>query len=456
MQLFSTKSRKWLALPPIILGVILLNFFRSTKKEPERLSIGEVSRVLRVIQVPEVNLVPRILGYGTAEPEKVWRAVAEVKGRVIFVHPELKPGTILKKDEIILSIDTLEYDLAVAQLENEIDEINAQLSELEGQEGNFRASLEIEKASLVLAEKAFERSQHAAETRAVAEVKVESAEREVLAQRMRIQSIQNSLNLLPAKSKAKKANLAVKQAKLELTKIDLAKTVLRAPFACRLSDVHIERRQFLATGETLFEAHGIGVVEIEAHLPVDKMRNLLDLQDRPKLIASLNMESIRKLFNVTARVRLRSGDFTAEWEARFVRIREVFDQQTRTLGVVVAVDRPYEKVIPGKRPPLVHGMFCEVEIIGEVRKNRKVIPRCAIHNGIVYIVDPDSRLRNRPIETTISQANFVSILKGLSVGETIVVSDPSPAIDGILVKAMPDQDILESLIAEATGKGELK
>ena len=453
---FSLKPKKWLVLPPIILGIVVLIFFRSTKKEPEHLPIEEISRVLRVIQVPEVGLVPRILGYGTAEPGQVWRAVAEVKGRVISVHPELKPGTIIKKDEEILRIDPTEDELMVAQLESEIEQINAQLSELEAQGKNLRASLEIEEASLVLADKALERSQRAAETKAVAEAKVESAQRDVLVQRMSIQSIQNSLNLLPAKTNSEKANLAVKQAKLEQAKIDLGKTVIKAPFACRLSDVHIGKGQFLATGETLFEAHGTEVVEVEAHLPIDKMRNLLDPQDRPNLIVGLTMESVRKLFDITAKVRLRSGELTAEWEAKFVRIREVLDQKTRTLGLVVAVDRPYEKVIPGKRPPLVQGMFCEVEIIGKIRNKQIIIPRSAFHNGLVYVLDSGNRLRTKPIAIAISQANFISISEGLVKGETVVVSDPSPAIDGMLVEAIPDHDILESLIAEATGKGELK
>ena len=465
----SRKARKWLILPPIILGIVIVGWFQSRKKEPVRKPIEEYSRVLRVIQVPEVDVVPKVVAYGTVEPGEVWRAVTEVKGRVIEVHPELKPGVTIQKKEEILRIDPAEYELTIAQLESEIDQINSELSKLEAEEKNLNAQLKIEQATLVIVEKALERSQRAAEKEAIAQIKVESAERDVLIQQMNIQSIQNSINFLPSKIKSQEANRRAKKTRLEQAKLDWAKTVIKAPFACVLGSVDIEIGQFLAVGETLFEAYGIDVAEIEAKVPPDRMTKLFPVDADPLLeamqknvdasgspLSTMSMDMVRELAGLSAKVRFKSGSDAFEWDARFDRFRETIDPETRTIGVVVAVDRPFEKIIPGKRPALFKGMFCEVEIIGRNLKNQLVIPRSAFHNNTVYVVDQNKRLEQRPVKIGITQKNIVTIAEGLQKGETVIISDPSPAIQGMLVEAMADTILLEKILAEAKGTGDLK
>ena len=156
-------------------------------------------------------------------------------------------------------------------------------------------------------------------------------------------------------------------------------------------------------------------------------------------------------FGVT--IRFQSGDAIAEWEGRVDRLREELDTQTRTVGIVVAVDKPYEKMVPGVRPPLVRGMFCEVELRGSVHKGRVVIPRSTLHDGHVYVLDSDKRLHRRHVEIDFAQANFVALQSGLDIGDTLVVSDPTPAIEGMLVDPVHDTELLHALVQEASGVG---
>ena len=116
----------------------------------------------------------------------------------------------------------------------------------------------------------------------------------------------------------------------------------------------------------------------------------------------------------------------------------------------MGVDRPYEKIIPGRRPPLLNGTFCRVTLTGEPRAGQIVVPRSAIRDGGVFVLDADSRLRRREIDVQFAQGSFAVIGGGLQGGETLVVSDPTPAVDGMLVDAKPDDEMLAALIAEAT------
>ena len=159
-------------------------------------------------------------------------------------------------------------------------------------------------------------------------------------------------------------------------------------------------------------------------------------------------------FGVT--IRLQSGDNSAEWKGRFERVREMLDTQTRTLGIVVAVDKPYQQMIPGQRPALVRGMYCEVEFQGEVRPGRLVIPRSSLHDGHVFLLDAEKRLRRQPVEIDFAQANFVCLRSGLRSGDTLVVSDPTPAIEGMLVDPVEDAELLDRIIREASGDGAIE
>jgi RND family efflux transporter MFP subunit len=446
-------SSKWWIVPPIVVGMAVLAALVATRKGPGRAAPSEASRTLRVIRVPVVDVVPRILGYGTARPGQVWRAVAEVQGRVLEAHEHLKPGAMIRQGETLLRIDPAEYDLAIAQFEADIAQIRAQLAELETKEANDRASLEIEEASLELAQRELERVESLLSRNAASPSQVDQQSREVLRQRQGVQNLRNALQLVPQQRRSLEAALEVKSAGLAQARLDRAKTEIRAPLDCRLGEVNIEPGQFLAAGQTLFEAQGTDVTELEAQLPLNQLRNLIRPELRTRALVAMDAKTVREVFDFGVSVRFRSGDFVAEWEGRVARLREQIDPRTRTIGLVLAVDKPYEQAIPGRRPPLMQGMYCEAELRGAVRADRVVVPRSALHEGHVYLVGGDGRLQRRRVEVEFTQSGFACLESGLDEGERLVVSDPTPAIEGLLVEPVTDEAVRSRLIAEATGEG---
>lgn len=458
-MIWATKLRlcsKWWAVPPILLALTIVAAIAASRKGPRQSSAVEEARSLRVTRVPVVDLIPRAIAYGTAKPGQVWQAVSEVQGRVIEVHPNLKSGSMVREGEILLSIDPSEYDLAIARLEADVSQIHAQLEELATKEVNDRASLEIEQASLTLAQRELQRVQSLVTQNAVSKSEVDKQDRNVLAQRQSVQRLENSLRLVPQQRKSLEAALAVKNASLEQAQLDRAKTAIRAPLDCRLGEVAIESGQFLAAGQALFEAHGTASTELEVQIPADQLRNLIRPELQSMAAVTMDAETVQKVFDFQVTVRFRSGDFSAEWEGRVARLREQFDPRTRTIGLVLIVDKPYEKAIPGKRPPLVQGMFCEAELCGSPRRQRIVIPRNAVHESHVCVVGEDSRLHRQEVEIDFAQSGFVCLQSGLHGGEMLVVSDPSPAIEGMLVEAEVDESVSLRLVAEATGEGSLR
>jgi RND family efflux transporter MFP subunit len=441
--------KKLLGLVPVVLAVVVVIFLVKTKSGPIRKEIQETTRMMRVLKVPVVDLVPRTSGYGVAEPDQVWRAVAEVRGRVAEVHPELKSGALVTKGEQLLKIDPAEYELRIAEIQANIAAINTEITELSIQEKNTAASLKIENRSLQLAEQSLARKKSVLKDNTIAPYEFEQEERNVLIQRQRVQDLENFVNLLPARLQTLQAKLAAADSALAQARLDLAKTVIRAPFDCRIAEVSIEPDQYLAAGQVLFEAHGTAVTEVEAQVPGEQLRHLIGPGAVPGPGESLFISAMQRLADIRAIVRIRSGNWHIEWEARVDRLREAVDPETRAFNVVVAVDNPYEKVIPGRRPPLARGLFCEVELQGPARPASIVIPRSGLHNSTVYILDRENRLQPVPVAVDYFQGDLAVIGAGLAGGETLVVSDPTPAISGMLVTPEWDGELQEWVMHEA-------
>jgi RND family efflux transporter MFP subunit len=352
----------------------------------------------------------------------------------------------------LIQIDPTEYQLAVARLEASVEETQAKIKELAEDEENTRRLFAIEERSLELARKSFERKGEALKRNAISQDEVDREERDYLQQKQNVQQLENALALIPSKRKALNSTLAVHRSNLKQARIDLAKTTITAPFNCRLGDVSIEAGQFLQAGQSLFKAHGTAVTEVEARFRIEEMRNLLSEQKRERLQQGLSSGAFKQLFeDVFVLVNLQSGDWSAEWEARIDRFRETVDAKTREMKVVAAVDLPYEKAMPGVRPPLTAGMFCRVELQAPARAGSVVVPRSAVHDSSVYVVDSENRLQKKQVIVDFRQSEFVVVKSGLSGGETVVVSDPSPAIIGMKVSPVADERLKQHLLALSQG-----
>jgi multidrug efflux pump subunit AcrA (membrane-fusion protein) len=118
---------------------------------------------------------------------------------------------------------------------------------------------------------------------------------------------------------------------------------------------------------------------------------------------------------------------------------------------VVAVDKPFEKVKPGYRPPLSKGMFVQVVLRGKSQAPRVVIPRSAVRNGVVLIADDENRLRRRSVEVLFSQGEVSVISEGLEAGGRVVVSDLVPAVEGMLLQVKTDESLSAALAGQDAG-----
>ena len=450
-----TVLKRLLVLPPVLIGGAVLAWQIGGHDAPEQAPPDEPARLARVITVNPVTFVPRAVGFGHVEPGTVWRAVAQVSGEIVYRHPDLEAGKPMADGTAILRIDPADYELAVDRIQATLASDEAELADLAVEDANTRASLAIERRSLALADEDLGRKRTLRRSDDVSQAAVDEAERTLLTQRQRVQELDNALRRIPARRQVLEASRALNQAQLAEAQLDLARTEVRIPFNARISDVHVEERQFVSVGEEMVVADSIDVAEVAAQIPAGQMmplfRDHIAFADRPP-------ETLGGLFDelgIRAIVRFRVGDRSIEWTARVDRVNPELDPTTRTVGVVAAVDQPYRQAVLGERPPLIKNMYVRVEILGQPRPDSIVVPRVAVRRdgdrSVVYVVDGEERLRRRVVIADVPQADMVRVADGLVAGDRVVVSDLIPAIEGMRLEPTEDADLAGRLATEAAG-----
>lgn len=441
--------KKLLILVPIGLGVLAVMFAMGSREDPRRLPPEERTTFVRVVEAKSLAVVPRAVGYGSVKPGKVWEAVGEVSGTVVFRHPELQRGAILQAGTVLLRIDPADYRLAVAEIEANVRAVDAQLALLDARARNTKRSLAIEERSLALGRKQLERTRELLRRGAVSQSDADREERSVLASEQAVQNLQNAVKLLPAERAVQRAQRDKLKHQLETARRNLSRTTIVAPFTCRIAAVNVELAQYAVKGQVLVQADSLDVAEVVAEVPIDRALALLPPGVEHLRGADAVMSQLRE--DIQAVVRLRSGELDIEWPARFARVSDRMDPRTRTVGVIVAVDKPYRQAPTVRKPPLVKDMYVEVELRGPPRPEAVVVPRAALHGSRVYVVDTEDRLEFREVEVDFAQADFVVLRSGLDPGERVVISDLPFAVEGMRLGAETDQAASANLVAQAGG-----
>lgn len=437
-------TKKLLFFIPVAAGVLLLFSMVNNKKEPSRPEITENPRTVHVVAAEAMTIIPRVTGYGYVQPTETWEALPEVSGKIVEIHPELEKGAFIARGDLLVRIDPQSYGFAESRGLARVMSVDAQLKELAQQKINTQKLLDIERQKLKLTEQEVERNRRLYKKGVVSPSNLEKEEKNLLIQQTSVDNLVNILQLIPSQETALQAQKKSDVSNLSELRLDVEKTVIRAPFNCRISEVNIELNQFAPAGAMLVKAVNISKVEIPVQLSPTELTNLLSSKiggQSPLLTTNLNMDSIRKLIGISATVRVPLFNKKAEWEGVFMRTSDAIDLDTGAITVYVAVDEPYEKIIPSERPPLLPNLYTEVELRGSPRDNRIVIPFQAIHNGVVYLVDTENRLKTQEVAVEMVMGDLAVIHSDLLANAIIVTTDVVPAIEGMLLEPVVNEEL---------------
>jgi RND family efflux transporter MFP subunit len=337
----------------------------------------------------EVRDIPMIVrGHGTVNPKVQVDIIPEVAGKVVFVHPELKVGGFVRKDETILQIDPSDYELAVQQAEAAVAEATVRL--------------ETEQAEGDVARKEWDELNPGTEPTSL-------------------------LVLREPQIRQAKASLASANAQLSTAKLRLERTSLSLPFDGLITSERVDLGQYVVTGQSLGTAFGTEAVEIEVPLDDDELAWF-------DVFAHSIFNDGNPNPKTQTPVEVRADFAGAEhiWQGRVVRTTGQVDTMSRMVVIVVEVQDPFK--IVDDRPPLLPGVFAEVLIQGKTLCNAVAVPRDAVREGNQVWLVNDGSLHIQPLDVVRADKDYAYVTSDIPDGAKVVVSSLDAIVGGMAVR----------------------
>ncbi|HEC05192.1 MAG TPA: HlyD family secretion protein [Thiothrix sp.] len=455
---------------PLLLGAALV-FVVYQVKSKAPLDHEDQQYPAHTVEVITADKIPfrvRAMAFGHVEPATVLKAKAEVSGKISYVHPQLRKGASLKKGTVVLRIEPTTYKLSLNQSKAGLAGSQSSLAQLKTEEKSTKRALELAQRNLDVEIKELNRIQSLWKKRLIARSTLDKEEQKVLSLRQQLQDVKGKLSSYSSRKAATRAQITQSKSQVNQSKDKLGRTEVHLPFDARIGTVSVDQGGFTPAGGLLFEALGVQAVEINAQLPTKQFRPLVSssLKDRlsendsaTNAISLKDPESLQTILskmNLEAIVRLVGDSNTdannlAYWSGELIRMSEAVDPTRDTLGLVIAVDKPYEGIIPGERPPLLKGMYASVELLSPA-KPTLVLPRKAIHQGRVYVVSENKTLLIQPVNILFQQGNQVVLDNYKNehlIGKQIIISEVVPVMEGLPLNIIEAKDYEKKLKSEA-------
>lgn len=271
-------------LPGIIIIVItlaIIGFNFLIKPTPENKPVEILARTVRTVTAETSDIQLVVQTQGTVASKQVIDIIPQVSGEIVYVSDKFVAGGRFKKGEVILKIEPRDYELAVTIAQARIAESNQRLIQEQ------------------------------------AEAELAKSEWEELGQG-------EASDLTLRKPQREGALAAVKSAEASFlkAKLDLERTVIKAPYSGLLTDKVVDLGQYLNKGSRIGHYYSNEVLELR--LPLTN-------SDLAQFDWS-GLQSGGKHYNV--RVKGTFANKVSTWNARLVRSEGIIDVKSRILYVV--------------------------------------------------------------------------------------------------------------------------
>ncbi len=339
------------------------------------------------VQIPAVTALsaePQTLqlsvaSQGVVKPRYELELSTEVAGKILYLHPNLVTGGFFHKDELLVRIDTSDYDTAIVQAQAQITEakrlLATELAQAEQARTEWQALGHGQASALVMREP----------------------------------------QLAEARAKLKAAESVLLQVKNKRERCEI-----HAPFTGRVASKNATVGQMIHTGDKLARLYGTEVLEVRLPIALEQLAYLdISLSNTPQ-----------KPINVALTASLAGAIQT--WQARIVRTEGMVDDNMGVLYLVAELRAKPDA-------SLLNGLFVQADIQGKILNDIFVLPPQAISaTHKVLIVDKDQHLHSRQLEVLRSEENRILIQHGLQAGERVVTSGVDVAIENMAVQVLGD------------------
>lgn len=361
-----------------------------SRPRPEINAPAERVTLVEVATAQSQDTVFTVASQGTVEPRTQTTLVAEVSGRVVSVSDKFVVGGFFRQDELLLSLDSADYEVSVQQANANLMTARAQLSQEQAQAEQAGRQWDLSGRARADAPPLALRTPFLAE----AEARVLFAE----------------------------ADVARAERQLERTKI-------RAPYDGLMREKMVDIGQYVGTGTQLARTFAVDFAEIRLPL-ADRDIAFLNLPQPGELARSGG----GKVHGTPVQLSSVVGGKSVQWSATIVRTDGVVDSSSRVYYAIAQINDPYNLRANSNAAVLSIGSFVNATLQGVSAQGVFALPHSAVRSSNqVMVMDPEQRLRTRTVNVLRTDKDFVYINDGIRNGEQVIVSPVQVPIEGMRV-----------------------
>ncbi|EOK5707566.1 efflux RND transporter periplasmic adaptor subunit [Vibrio parahaemolyticus] len=377
---------RWL-LPFVVVGGSYAGYAAIAATAPEKESTKETitEPTVRASSLFPTDHKVVITSHGELVPFEKIHLSAQVSGEVISWHPNFVTGGIVKRGEVLFTIESDNYEAAVLQAE---------------------AGLASARASLI-------------EEQAKAEVAKRQAKK--LSDKQVTDLYLRKPQVLSAQAQVKSAQAALKRANRDLENCRVV-----APYDALVVERDVGVGQFVTSGSRVATLNNIEVAEV--HVPIAGFDS------------AFLPESIKEL---TATVT-QQGILSTTREGKVVRDLGMIDSATRMINMVIQVEDPYG--IDNQQPPIKFGSYVEVSFTGKELKHIYRLPQELVKNRTVWVVNDENQLQPRTVTVLRAEGEFMLVGEGLEQSDQLVLTLPEYPQKGMAVQIAKKNDDSETVV----------
>lgn len=382
-------------------GVGLMLFLIATKPKVAEMTPPRMSPSVEYTAVVPEDWQIWVQTQGNVLARTETNLTAEVAGRIVAISPRFKDGGFFEAGDVLLEIDSLDYEAALAE-----------------------AQARLAQARLALAQE---------------EAQAEQAKQDWQSLGL---GTPGSLVLRVPQMEQARANIAAAEAAVRRAERNLDRTQVRAPYAGRIRQKLVDVGQNVNGGSTVLASiYAVDVAEVRLPLSPSEL-NYISLPE-----SSRHDDTPDSLPPVQIIQHL--GAIEHSWQGYLDRTEGTIDERSRLTYVVARVPDPY-----GGLPPLKIGSFVEARISGRHMEGVYVVPRRAlIDEDSLYVIREDNTLARRDVEVFWSDSERAVVTAGLTDGERVCLTPILYFIEGMSVRPLeprPAPKVPEAVAEQAT------
>jgi len=385
-------------------GAGAVYYMIETAPQPQKAPHHRRARLVTVVEAERAAHQLRVEASGKVLPAREVTLNPQVAGEAIEISPALEPGGHFDAGQLIVRVESTDYELAAKMREAELTQMEAQRVLEQANQDVARREYEVLGESLADEEKA--------------------------------------LVMREPQLAAASADVSAARAMLEDARLDLKRTAVYAPFDAQVVEKYIDLGTRLTTQTPIVRLVGTDTYWIDLKVEQSNLRWIeFPAGDKPGSGV------------VIRHPKVWGPD--AYREGSVIRLLPDLDSEGSMARVLVAVDDPLclKEENQGK-PKLLVGQYIQAEIVGTTLDNIVVVDRSLLRNGDwVWIMNSENKLEVRAVDIAYKGLEKALVRNGIDDGERIVTTDIATVADGMELRLEGDEDGDAATPPEGAAKG---